>query len=126
MLIAPIPPHGHAAHDLRSAYVEQVWLPVLGPTSVALLRACPLLWAIAAPYEADDQDIAHMLGLGGGSRLRDVCKRLARFRVANWDPTTGSLQVRTHLPDLTATQLARCPEHTRGLHCNLASSGGRS
>lgn len=119
MVIIPVPGRDHARHELRSTYVERCWLPVIGPTCVAFLRLCPDLWVLQAPYEAPDLDIAHMLGQGQGAKARDVAKRLHRFRLADWDPTTQTVRVRCLVPPLNAAQLERCPAPVRAIHNHL-------
>lgn len=51
---------GH--HLLRSMYVEACWLPIVGPSGVALLRVLPQLWAsVGSPAPITDDVLAGML-----------------------------------------------------------------
>lgn len=63
-------------HDIESAHVEQVWLPILGPTAMLLARRL-----LRAPHDITDYglaDLAHWLGVG--YRKIDVAlSRLDRF-----------------------------------------------
>lgn len=116
MIIAPVPARQGAPHGLRSAYVEQCWTCVLGPTSVALLRLLPAMWTEQAPAHVDPTELARALGLPNASRVYDVAKRLAHFGHASWDPTARLLQVQVALPPLTPGRLSRAPEWVRARH----------
>lgn len=103
---------------LRHPYVEVCWMPVLGPSSVALLRLAPLLWLDGVPAVHDRNDLAHQLGLGRGARLAEVCHRLARFGHATWDGQRLVLPVA--MPSLTARQLERVPLSVQIAHERFA------
>lgn len=119
MIIAPVPARQGAPHGLRSAYVEQCWTTVLGPTSVALLRMLPAMWTEQAPAHVDELELARALGQGKSERVREVAERLAHFGHASWDPTARLLQVQVALPPLTPGQLSRAPEWVRARHAVL-------
>src|ERR1700733_9647794 len=77
---------GRPIHDVRSAYVERCWLPILGPSTLLFLRfAVRLLDLSPDGVELDTTDLARSLGLGGrngdGAPFRRVIDRAADFRV---------------------------------------------
>ena len=97
-------------HDLRSAYVERYWLPVLGPSAVCLLRR------IAGGFDAHpdgfDLDLAETaaaLGLSGQARrVQRTCERLVAFNAAQYREE-GVLAVRRALPALPAGRVRQLP-----------------
>ena len=109
-------------HDLRSAYVERFWLPILGPTTTLLLRRL----AVSFDDHPDGFDLplldtAAALGLGHkGGRNSPFLRALARattFKIA--EPSGhATLAVRRRVAPLTRTQVERLPtplndEHAR-------------
>lgn len=106
--------------DPRSAYVEQFWLGILGPSTTWLLRR------LAAAFEAHPDgfelplaETARALGLGdrGGRHspfLRSV-NRLILFELAQ--PTApDELTVRRRLPPLNRRQLSRLDADRQAAH----------
>ncbi len=95
-------------HALTSSYVERFWLPVLGPTSIVLLRHLGRIRETQDPLAHVSvivrvEVLAFELGLGVGgvgknSPLQRTCKRLVDFGVARFD--AGTLYVRRSLPDV--------------------------
>jgi hypothetical protein len=67
---APHPRLGvhRAGFPLDNPYLEQCWIPVLGPSSVLLLRRVPWLWRDATPAEVDVAELGAQLGLRRGGR----------------------------------------------------------
>ena len=88
----------------RSMYIENCWLPVLGPTASWLYRRLGS-WAEynADGVKIDMADLSASLGLGDSlgrhSKLARALDRLVRFDAARW-AGTDELQVRTALPPL--------------------------
>ncbi|MGK2946956.1 MAG: hypothetical protein ACSLFP_00140 [Acidimicrobiales bacterium] len=107
-------------HDLRSAYVEQFWLGILGPTSTLLLRRLATgLDASPDGFELDLPATAAELGIGHRSGrhapfLRSIerCCRFGATRVVGDD----LLQVRRKLPPLSRLQVARLPRGLQEAH----------
>lgn len=107
--------------DPRSAYVERYWLPLLGPSSVLLLRR------LAAELDTSPdevrlplEDTARSLGLGmrGGrsSPFLRTIHRCCAFHLATYDDRRGVLHARRKLPPLTRPQVSRLPEHLQRAH----------
>ncbi|MFL6205008.1 MAG: hypothetical protein ACJ739_06625 [Acidimicrobiales bacterium] len=107
-------------HEVRSPYVEQFWLGLLGPSSTWLLRRLVARFdAEPDGYQLDLPLTATELGLGARSGrhspfLRSI-ERCCRFGAAQQvDATT--LRVRRKLPPLTRMQLARLPAALQEAH----------
>lgn len=98
------PPPTHR-FTLDSYYVERFWLPVLGPTSIALLRWGDRLlrgnvesidtWELAAGLGLGLDDNHH---LGVNHPLRRSLVRLDRFSAGKWSPATATGPARLSLP----------------------------
>lgn len=100
-------------HDPRSAYVERYWLPILGPSTVFLLRL------IADEFDAHDGafqldlvQVALQLGIGmrGGKnspmvRALERCRRFGAARMMD----ANTVEVRRRLAPLTRSQVSRLP-----------------
>ncbi len=101
-------------HDPRSAYVETFWLPILGPSSVWLLRRlADGLDRNPEGFELDLVDTAQSLGVGmrGGRNapLLRTFERCCRFGAARMHgPAT--ILVRRRLAPLTRAQSERLPQ----------------
>jgi len=101
-----------AGFPLDHPYLEQCWTPVLGPSSVLLLRRIPWLWRESAPAEVDVGELGAQLGLGRGdgrhSPMARTVERIVRFRFASWSGP-GALDVFTEVPPLPDRHLDRVP-----------------
>ena len=116
----PDPVIDSLGHDPRSAYVEQFWLGVLGPSTTWLLRRLAAgLEAEPAGFELHLADTARALGLGdktgrSGPFVRAL-GRCCQFGLAQpHDRTT--LAVRRKLPPLNRRQVERLPEPLQTAH----------
>lgn len=106
--------------DPRSAYVEHLWLPVIGPTSTWLLRRLTArLEQSESGLLIDLEDTARVLGLGARpgrhSPLARAVTRCVTFELARWQGTT-TLAVRRMLPPLARRHLVRLPSELQQLH----------
>jgi hypothetical protein len=121
----PDPRVHRAGFGLDHPYLERCWLPVLGPTSVLLLRRMPTLWqrdpAIGVPVD----ELASVLGLGRGtgrhSPVWRTVDRLARFGFAN-RLAENELEVYTEAPPLSVRHLAALPPSVRESHDRLLTA----
>jgi hypothetical protein len=100
-------------HDPRSAYVEQFWLGILGPSTTWLLRRLAAgLDASPAGFELPLAETARALGLGdkGGrhSPFMRALGRVCQFDLGQLQGDDG-LDVRRRLPPLNRRQVARLP-----------------
>lgn len=104
-------------HDARSAYVERFWLPVLGPSTVLLLRR------LAGPLERSPGGMALRLAetsrslglgerLGRNSTFLRTISRTIEFELARL-VAPARLAVRTVLPPLPRRYVVRLPEQLR-------------
>jgi hypothetical protein len=116
-------------HDPRSTYVEQYWLPILGPSATWLLRR------FAAGFDRQPEgfdvptvDLALSLGLGdrltrNGLLARSIT-RIVTFDMARW-VDEGTLGVLRSLPPLCRRQLRRLPESLQVAFAEEATVAGR-
>lgn len=106
-------------HDPRSAYVEEFWLGILGPSTTWLLRR------IAAGFDLSPDgftlpvvDTARALGLGApNGRHSPFVRSISRgctFRMARWEG--DQLCVRRKCPPLSLNQVRRLPESLQAAH----------
>lgn len=106
-------------HDPRSVYVETYWLPVLGPSTVWLLRRFAAeLDDAPAGAELEVDDLARRLGIGerrgSNSPFARTLKRCVDFQMASWQRDV--LAVRRRLPPLARRHLRRLPESLQREH----------
>lgn len=109
--------------DPRSAYVERFWLPVLGPSTIWLLRRfVDRFDTEPTGFELDIAECAGSLGIGthGGrnSTILRTIVRCCQFHIAHHDEHDSTLHVRRRIPPLNRSQLTRLPlvlqaEHAR-------------
>ena len=88
-----------AGFPLEHPYVEQCWTPILGPSSVLLLRRAAYLWREQTPAQVDPQR----------SPLARTIQRVVRFRFAQWSEPT-SLAIYSEVRPLRERELERVPE----------------
>lgn len=112
----PDPVIDRLGHDPRSAYVERFWLPILGPSTIFLLRhladgleRSPEGWRMGLA------ETARALGLGERrGRNAPFARTLARIVDFEMARLTGDrLAVRRFLPPLARRHVARLPESLR-------------
>ncbi len=121
----PDPVVDQLGHDPRSSYVEQFWLPVLGPSSVWLLRRLSIeLDHRPSGCSLDPAQLAADLGLGTGagrhSPLMRTIDRCCRFGLAA--RSDDLVRVRRRLPPLTRGQVARLTPSLQLRHQELQDS----
>lgn len=110
-----------AGYQPRSLYAETYWLPVIGPASLWALRRLAA-WVDAEPDGVDVPlaDLAHELGLGGGTgRNAPVVRTLARlvfFELAKIDESRNGLAVLRMVPPLARRHMFRLPDHLATRH----------
>jgi hypothetical protein len=107
-------------HDPRSAYVEQFWLGILGPSTTWLMRRLAAgLDDSPAGFELPLAETARALGLGdkGGrhSPFMRALSRVCQFDLGQLQGDDG-LDVRRRLPPLNRRQVARLPEALQEAH----------
>lgn len=107
--------------SVRSPYAERFWLPILGPSSLLVLRrvAVDLLTSGGQPIVYDLATLGAELGLPGkgkgiGTRNSALARTLARLvRYGAAVDRGQALAVRTHLAPLTEDLLDRLPPQLR-------------
>jgi hypothetical protein len=115
-------------YPLRSDYVEQFWLGVLGPTSTWLLRRFDtVLGRHPAGFDLDLATLAGSLGLhfdpGQAGPFGRSIHRCVIFGLAQ--PIGSRLAVRRNAPPLSVRQVARLPQALRASHDRWMSVNGR-
>jgi hypothetical protein len=113
-------------YDPRSWYVEQFWLPVVGPTSAWFLRRIAAgLDDEPGGFELNLDDTARALGLGGRegrhSPFQRALHRCVSFKLAR-PHGPGALSVRRRLPPLTLQRLHRLPSTVQKLHDDFSTA----
>lgn len=131
----PDPDVQRAGFPLHHRYVEQCWGPVIGPSSVVLLRRLPWLWQADTTLELDRRELGRCLGLTGGagrhSTINRTLERVVCFGFGRW--VGDQLEVFTEVRPLGPRHLAHVPTWTRVLHdqlldahlAHLATAAGR-
>ncbi|MBK6968458.1 MAG: hypothetical protein IPH29_04865 [Candidatus Microthrix sp.] len=132
--INPWPRPTPEAHRPQSDYAERFWLPVIGPSSLWLLR-----WVQReledrrregqyVPFTVGSDELALRIGLGAGtarqSPLRRSLMRLETFELGR-RLDESVVEFRTTMPSVSTRQLERMPVELRREHrawC-AASSG---
>lgn len=106
-------------HDPRSGYGERFWLPVLGPSTLFLLRhlvaqleASPEGCTVAIPETARALGLGERLGRNGP--FARTLQRAADFEMARLHGSV--VAVRRRLPPLPRRHLARLPASARAAH----------
>lgn len=118
----PTPTVRRAGFPLDHPYLEQCWTPIIGPSSVLLLRRCAWLWREGEPAHVTLAELASQLGLGKGtgrsSPVWHTLERVDRFRFASF-VAPGEMHVFTEVPPVPARQLERLPRWCRNQHEHL-------
>ena len=116
----PDPVIDSLGYDPRSWYVEQFWLPVIGPTSTWLVRhLAARLDASPAGIDIEVDATAHALGLGRKSGrhspLQRSLSRCVTFELA-CRRDEGTYRVRRRIPPLPRRHLVRLPLSLQETH----------
>lgn len=106
--------------DPRSDYVERFWAGIVGPSVVLLSRRLARgLAEHPAGFSLAPADTARAIGLSGGlgpnAPMARTLDRACMFGLMRC-PSPELVEVRTHLPLLTARQLRRLPLAVRSSH----------
>lgn len=108
-------------HDPRSAYVETFWLPVLGPSTVLLLRRLSHeLDARPEGFEIETVTLSREIGLGHRLNKRSpfvrTLDRCTKFHLALFEGPV--LHVRRRMPPLSPRQLQQLSPRLQQMHDN--------
>ncbi|MEM7095610.1 MAG: hypothetical protein AAF567_21595 [Actinomycetota bacterium] len=115
-------------HDPRSLYVEMFWLPVLGPSSLLLLRRLAQRFdAEPRGFEIDCAQLSREIGLGPRLTPRApfvrTVDRCIKFQLATL--SGDLLHVRRTMPNLTSGQQRALTEPLRRRHAMHTSPNPR-
>ncbi len=111
-------------YDPRSSYVEHFWLPILGPSSIWLLRRARFLLEMnPTGITISCAELGGSLGLGDtkgrSSLLTKTVQRCVDFEVAK-KTHEGSIAFRRRLAPLSVRQLQRLPKSIAELHPSVS------
>jgi len=107
-------------HHALSDYVESFWLPVLGPSTILLVRFLARSLVLSPMgFDLDVAETARALGLsertGRHAPFMRTVSRAVDFALIRFEDH-GVLAARTRLPELTEGQLWRLPRSLRIAH----------
>jgi len=116
--------------DPRDPYVERFWLPVLGPSTVLLLRRFARGFEEQpSGFRVGVRDTSLALGLGRGtgrnSPIMHTVDRAATFGLLR-RADEGRIAVRTHMPLLAPRHVRRLTPVLRRLHDDWVTSRERT
>jgi hypothetical protein len=117
-------------YDPRSWYVEQFWLPIVGPTATWLLRRIVSRFDTEPDgFDLDLDETAKGLGLGGKegrhSPFQRALGRCVIFKLAR-PQGPGALSVRRRIPPLPRRHLDRLPPTLQTMHEDWSTSQNRT
>jgi hypothetical protein len=108
----------HGRHGPDNCYVENVWLPVIGPAAYVVWRHLARLTSRSPRPTISLPQLAAVTGLGPPgshqSPINRALRRLERFDLIHLDG--DRLVVRVWLPFITKRQLARLDPAIQALH----------
>lgn len=111
-------PDGRLGFAITSAYVEALWLPVLGPSATWALRRLAAFLAASPDCPVDLAELGRSIGLGSGTTRHSVIAvalgRLVQFDIARWDGS--NLIVRLQLPPVPYGLRRHLPPYLVALH----------
>lgn len=105
--------------DLRHRYLEECWAPVIGPSSVLLLRRLPGLWGDGETARLTAVELGRHIGLAG-NLTQHTLRRLERFGFARYDPS-GRIDVHSTAGPVHGGQLDRLPATSRAEHHRMVA-----
>lgn len=86
---------------VRSEYVEEAWLPYIGPTALLLARRMDLALSNAGKSAVVVAQIAEGLGVYP-EEIIAACHRLARYGLAEWSERDPTLYLSRYWPKVPA------------------------
>jgi len=116
------PLNRETGYSPRSEYVETFWLPIIGPTTLLLLRKLSLqIEREPEGFQLLPLDWIHSLGLAPrGGRHGPLWKsldRACRFRLAQM--VKDKYYIKQKFPMLNVTQISRLPEKLQTFHAKF-------
>ena len=112
--------------DPRSTYAENFWLPILGPSTLWLMRRFADRFDVEPDgFELDLLETSHALGITGNNGRNNAfhraLNRAVSFHMGHAvDDTT--LAIRRFMPQLHQGQIKRLPPRLRKRHTDLVRS----
>ena len=117
-------------HDPVSQYAELFWLPILGPSSLWLLRRVSLMLQDSpSGFSVKMCDLAHEIGLGNWrgprSPFQRALDRCCDFQLAV-RREESFVYVRRRMPALGRRLVHRLPQRLREMHENWSAAADKS
>jgi hypothetical protein len=94
---------------VRSDYVEESWMPYLGPVTIMLARKIDMILQTEHKYAIDVPKWSEQMGIKPDDLIA-ACHRLVRYGLGYWGDKDPTLFVRRHwpmVPDAIKTPLHR-------------------
>jgi hypothetical protein len=115
-----------AGFDLSHPYLEQCWMPLIGPSAVAFLRRVPVLWQDGEPATIPVDELARSMGLGAANARRATfartLDRLIKSRFAEWRVPAQAVDVYLQVPPVPEGRVYKLPEWSAKAHGRLLTS----
>jgi len=86
---------------VRSDYVEEHWMPYLGPVTIILARKIDLILSTEHKYAIDVPRWAEQMCISSEDLIA-ACHRLVRWGLANWSDRDPMLSMARHWPQVPA------------------------
>ena len=105
--------HPHGQHHPTSLYVERYWLPIIGPSSLTILRGIGDLCnrypnTLGNYIEMQTQQLGLHFGIRSARQFVDKLNRLSFYRLAN-EVAPDTWFIANRIPNLTPRQIANLP-----------------
>lgn len=121
LIIEGLEPRPWQAHDVAGRYAEIFWLPVLGPSSLWLLRHAAMHTGGGHhPWRIHTDELSARLGITV-TTLTHTIERLARFDQGDIDANGCTVRLATRLAWLGPRSLNRLPVALRDLHASYVA-----
>jgi hypothetical protein len=100
------------SHRVRSDYVEDEWMPYLGPVTIILARKIDAILSTNHKYAIDVSKWAEQMAISPEDLIA-ACHRLVRWGLATWGDRDPTLFISRHWPQVPAC--VATPLHRRVL-----------
>ena len=111
-------------HHVTSTYADMFWLPVLGPSSIALLRLIARQPNMT-PLTPTRPKLAEMLGLGGGAgAVRNIERTIRRLQDNGLakQHSASIIELSVVLPTLRRRQIDALDLRTQTAHAQILTN----
>lgn len=113
---------GVGRHPSSGPYVEKFWLPVVGPSVLALARNLERRVVTEHKSRVVLSDLAGSIGIAPAKLLNAIARGID-FHLMRLEDEGPKLSVRLTLPSIRPGMVARLPEELRSEHDRLVKAG---